>query len=407
MNTLIKIAWRNLWRNKRRTLITAGSVFLAVVLSLFTRSMQMGTYGMMIDASVKEVGYIQVHDSGFWNNQSINNSFVYTEEIKSKITEIETIKQAIPRLESFALGSFGEQTKGLLIQGIDPEKEDPRKIISEKLKDGRFITADDQGIILAEGLAKFLKIGVNDTLVILGQGYQGITVANIFSVAGIVKYGAPQINNTLMYMGIKTAQETFAPYHPNLVTSVVIDLEDADDKQETINQLQNILGGDFEIMGWDDMLTEVVQQIESDNAGGIVMLAILYIIVAFGILGTILMMTMERRKEFAIMVSVGMRREKLSVVVITETILIGLLGVIIGILVSVPFLNYLHLNPIPMTGEMANMMNEFNIEPVIPFAVDSFVFTNQGIAVLIITLLVAIYPLAFVNRFKILKAMRG
>ena len=214
----------------------------------------------------------------------------------------------MPRLASFALSSYGEMTKGLLIQGIDPELEDPRRKISNKLIEGRFIKRKDEGIVLAEGLANYLKIGLNDTLVLIGQGYQGITAAATFPVVGIVKFPASKMNNLFVFMGIENAQEMFSPYFPQLVTSIIIDIKNDNKLDKVKNELSQRLGDNYEVMGWNEILKEMVQQIQSDNGGGIIMLAILYLIVAFGIIGTVMMITMERRKEFAILVSVGMRR---------------------------------------------------------------------------------------------------
>lgn len=407
MNTLLKIAWRNLWRNKRRTLITAASVFLAIFLALFMRSMQIGSYEVMINSAVTEVGHLQVHDSGYWATKSINDSFEYTESLKNKVESAKNIKAATPQLATFALGSFGENTKGFMLQGIIPSIEDPRKKISNKLIEGRFLTENDDGIVLAEGLASFFKIGINDTLVLIGQGYQGISAVGIFQVVGIVKYPIPKLNNLMAYMSLSKVQETFAPYHPGLISGLVIDLEDDSDLELEAENLNQIIGSKYEVMSWEKMLPEIVQQIDADNVGGIIMLAILYLIVAFGILGTVLMMTMERRKEFAIMVAVGMHRSKLAVVVCIETMFIGIMGIVAGVIASLPMLKYLHHNPIPLTGETAEIMLEYNIEPVMPFSLELFIFTNQGITILILAFLAALYPIVFVNRFKILKAMRS
>jgi ABC-type antimicrobial peptide transport system permease subunit len=211
----------------------------------------------------------------------------------------------------------------------------------------------------------------------------------------------------MAYMSLSKVQEVFAPYHPGLISALVIDLKDENDLSIEATSLNKIIGSDYEVMPWTIMLPEVVQQIEGDNVGGIIMLAILYIIVAFGIFGTILMMTMERRKEFAIMVAVGMHRYKLAVVVCLETIAIGLLGITSGIIASFPFLKYLYHNPIPLTGDTADMMLEYNLEPVMPFSLEMSIFTNQGMTILILALITAVYPIVFVNRFKILKAMRS
>lgn len=208
-------------------------------------------------------------------------------------------------------------------------------------------------------------------------------------------------------MSLSKVQEVFAPYHPNLISALVIDLNNNKDLDEEAKEIHKLLGSKYEVMSWSTMLPEIVQQIEGDNVGGIIMLAILYLIVAFGIFGTVLMMTMERKKEFAIMVAVGMHREKLAIVVCIETIMIGLMGVFSGIIACFPFLKYLYHNPIPLTGETADMMLEFNIEPIMPFSLETFIFTNQGMTILILATLAALYPIVFVIRFKILKAMRS
>lgn len=406
MNTLFKIAWRSLWRNKRRTIITSTSVFLAVFLALFMRSMQIGSYEMMIDSVVKEVGHVQVHRLGFWEKKSINYFLEYTPELKQQIEEYENISIAIPRIESFALASFGDMTKGVAMQGIIPDLTNERSKLADKIIKGRYLKKNDEGVIIAEGLANYLKISVNDTIVLMGQGYQGISAAAIFPVVGIVKFPIPKLNKLMLYMELSKAQEMMAPYHPNLISALVIELKSDKDLIAESQKINELIGDYYEVMSWKEMMTEIVQQIKGDNAGGIVMLAILYLIVAFGIFSTILMMTMERRREFAIMVAVGLHRSKLAIIVFLETIMIGLLGVIAGVITSIPVLQFLHYNPIPLTGETAEMMLEYNIEPIMPFSLETFIFTNQGITVLTLAFITALYPIIFVNRFKILKAMR-
>jgi len=407
MDTIIKIAWRDLWRNKKRTFITMGSIMLAVFLAMFMRSMQIGSYNNMILAGVTEVGYLQVHDSGYWNNKSINKSFVYTKNLKKKIESIENVSNLIPRLESFALGSFGNQTKGIFLIGTNPEIEDQQTHLSRKIVKGRYLKKNDTGILLAEKLAKFLKAEVNDTIVILGQGYQGVTAAGKYEVVGILKFLAQEQDNKMVYTSLTNAQNMISPYVPDILSSLSIMLENPKRMKSTQLELQKTLGGNYEVITWRTVLSEMVQTIQGDNAGGIIMLLILYIVVGFGIFGTVLMMTLERRREFAVMVSVGMRRGKLSLVILLETLVIGLLGVLCGIIVSLPFLIYLHLNPIPVSGEIADMMIQYNMVPAIPFSLKGYIFFNQGITVLILALAASLYPILIISRFKVLNALRG
>jgi len=150
----------------------------------------------------------------------------------------------------------------------------------------------------------------------------------------------------------------------------------------------------------------LVQEIQGDNAGGIIMLAILYVVVAFGVFGTILMMTMERKKEFAAMIAVGMRRFKLTFIVVLETIFIGLMGIVSGSILILPVLIYFHEHPVLLTGTAAEAYQQFGIEPVLPTSLDPVIFLYQGITVLCIAIVSAFYPLWYINRFPVAETLK-
>ena len=141
MQQFIKLAWRNLWRNRRRTLITLASVLMAVVLAIAIRSFQKGVYGNMIANAVRfSTGYIQMHAKGYWDDQSINNSFEPGASLEKALKKENNISLAVPRLESFALASSGPHTKGVEVIGIDPEKEDRMNDVSGKITQGKYFT---------------------------------------------------------------------------------------------------------------------------------------------------------------------------------------------------------------------------------------------------------------------------
>jgi len=405
MNTIIKMAWRNIWRNKKRTLLTMLSIFLAVFLSLFTRSMQKGSYANMIDNAVKfSTGYIQIHKNGYWENKSINETFIYTSKIDSALIN-NNITYKLPRFESFALASSGKHTKGTMVIGTIPELENKLNKYSEKIIRGKYLTKNDKAIIVAEKLAEYLKIDVGDTLVLLGQGYHGITAAEQYPVKGIIHFPIPQLNNQLIIMPLKECQFYYAS--ENRLTSISLMLKEPENLTSVISEIKNKLGEKYEVMPWQEMNQEMVQAIESDNVGGIIMLAILYMVIGFGVFGTIMMMTMERKKEFAVMIAVGMQKSKLVLMLIWETVLLGIVAILIGIIITYPILLYLHHNPIPLTGEFAESMKAFGAEPVLPFSVKPDIFINQTITVIIIALVAAFYPLLVILKFDVMKAMRS
>lgn len=194
---------------------------------------------------------------------------------------------------------------------------------------------------------------------------------------------------------------------PNMLTSISIMLEKPDKLASDTTAIRQLIGPNYEIMEWREMNPEVVQGIESDNISGMFMLGILYVVVGFGILGTMMMMTLERKREFGVMVSVGMQRHKLSIIVFLETLCIAMIGVLSGIVAATPLMYYFYINPIQLTGEAAKAMLDMNVEPVMPFALDLPIFYNQAIVVMVLTIVAVLYPLIVIHRFKVLQAIRG
>ena len=401
----LKIAWRNLWRNKRRTMITSASIFFGVIFATIMSSMQEGSYGTMVDNVVKFYsGYIQVFNEDYWDNKTINNTYELTDSLLKKIEDVEEITFYSPRLESFALASSSDITKGTLVIGIDPEKEDQVTQVSKWLKKGNYLKPGDRGILLASDLAKYLKLDVNDTLIMLGQGFHGISAAGVFPVRGILEFSSPELNKVI-YMELSSCQEFYSAY--NRVTSLVIMLKDHYDIPIALKKMKESIHAPYNIMTWGEMQPELVQMIGADRAGGVVMKVILYMIIGFGIFGTIMMMIQERRREMGVMVAIGMQRLKLGNILFLETILIGFLGVFTGIFGSIPIISYYFNNPIRLTGDAAKAMIEMGVEPLMTFSWMPSVFYNQALIVFILSLLVGFYPVYKTLKLKINQALRA
>jgi ABC-type lipoprotein release transport system permease subunit len=406
MKQFLKLAWRNLWRNRRRTVITLASVFMAVVLAILIRSLQLGTYGNMIGITLRfSTGYVQIHAKGYWDDKSINNSFDAESSLDSMLRQNNNVSLAIPRLESFALASSGPHTKGVAVSGIDPAKEDAMNNLAGKITAGAYFDqGTDQGILVGDALAKYLQLSLGDTLVLLGQGYHGASAAGAFHIRGIFHFPVEQINNALVYMALPDAQAFLGA--PDKLSSVSLMLHQPADMDRTRSTLQKALGAEWEVMPWQTMNKSLVQEIEADNSGGIIMLGILYLVVAFGVFGTILMMAMERKKEFAVMVAIGLRRSKLSIIVLLETLLIGLLGVLVGSLAIYPLLWYLNRFPIRLTGTAAETYHQMGIEPIVPASLDPNILMHQSITVLLIALVSVVYPIWSIHRFPVAETLK-
>jgi len=312
---------------------------------------------------------------------------------------------SVPRLESFALGSSGSHTKGIAVIGTDPKIESEASGLEKRVIEGEYLKKGDDGVLLVVNLAKFLKLGIGDTITLISQGYHGVTAAGVYPVRGIISFPSTAMNNKLLFMDLEQAQYLYGA--PNMLTSMSIMLHKPKKLASDTLAIREKIGPDYEIMEWREMNPEVVQGIESDNISGKFMLGILYVVVGFGILGTMMMMTLERKREFGVMVSVGMQRHKISIIVFFETLYIAIIGVLSGIVGAIPLMYYFHLNPIQLKGEAAKAMLDMNVEPVMPFAMDLPIFYNQAIVVLVLTSIAVLYPLFVIHRFNVLKAIRG
>ncbi|MGB1318051.1 MAG: ABC transporter permease, partial [Flavobacteriales bacterium] len=182
---LLKLAWRNIWRNKRRTAITLTSIMMAVFLSNFMISINEGIFGNMLDNMTRSfLGHVQVHQNGYWDDQSLDNSLVDDDELVATMQNAEHVVGVTPRIQSFGLASFENQTRASQVVGVDPVKEEQLMNLEKHLIEGRSIALSDKGILLGNKLASYLKATVGDTIVIIGQGYHGISAAGKYEVVG-------------------------------------------------------------------------------------------------------------------------------------------------------------------------------------------------------------------------------
>jgi ABC-type lipoprotein release transport system permease subunit len=341
---------------------------------------------------------------GYWNDKVINNSLEYS-LVRQKLSDMKGITATAPRLENYALASSEEITKGVMVIGIAPIEEDAITNLSKKIIKGNYLNRDDNGVVLGSTLARYLKLEAGDTVVLLSQGYHGVGAAGKYPVRGIIKQPSPELDRTVVYMNISDCQDLFSA--PDRLTSVVIMVKNNDAMPAVKNDLISSLGTDYEVMDWKEINSILLKQIDSDRASGMIIKGVLYMIIAFGIFGTVMMMMAERRKEFGMIVAIGMQKYKLSYVLVLETILLGFTGVIAGIAASIPITWYFTLHPIPITGQAADTMLQMGFDPVMSFSMIPSIYYHQAITILIFTLIIGLYPVFNINRLIIIKALHS
>jgi putative ABC transport system permease protein len=402
---LFSLAWKNLWRNKTRTSITMAAVFFAVILSVFTSSLKDGIFDNLVKNVVSfYTGYIQVHNKGYWDEQVLDNSMTFNEGINQQLLNTENVTGATPRLETFALIATDKNTKGCMVVGIDPEKENLVTSLKAKIIKGSYLESSDNEVLLSEGLADRLKAGIQDTIYLIGQGYHGATAAGGFRVKGLVKFGSPELNNQTMYLSLPSAAGLFSA--EGLATSTVISLKNPKVLNRTVNAIQGNLGNEYEVLSWETILPDVKQHIESDSKSMKYIQGILYMLVSFGIFGTLLMMMVERKFELGMLVAIGMKKSTLSLIIIIESVLTVLGGCLLGLLVSIPVVYYFNIKPLMLGGEIADIYQKFGFEAVFPTSTSPHNFYYQGITVLIIGLILSLYPVYKIFTIDPTKSMK-
>ena len=402
---ILKLAWRNIWRNRKRSIITMTSILIAVFLSLLMRSMQLGMYKHMIDNVVGSyTGYIQIHNNGYWDARSIDNSMAINVSFIGKIKALKGVEEVLPRLENFGLISVGDLTKVVSITGIDLKKELKLQDINSKIVQGNLFNKP-QDIVIGKGVASYFKVGVNDTLVFMGQGYHGMLAAGKYKVSGIIDLKNPTLNKMTVLQSLQDAQNLFSA--SGMATSLVIDMKDNFNLHKLQKNIENTIDTKkFEVMNWQQMMPELQQTILADNVGGLLMAAILYMILVFGIFGTVLMMTQERKYEFGVLVSIGMKKGRLILMVFIETVILSLMGVIVGVILSYPIMLWKHYHPFVFPGTQAEMMENYGFSPEIPFYIHADLPLTHALLIFVIALVVALYPIVVIKKLKPLKAMR-
>ncbi len=402
---LFQFAWRNIWRNRRRTLITVSSIAFAVFFACLLQAIGEGSWENMIyNVTNSYTGNIQIHKKGYWENPGIND-LVPFDEAMEQLGTWESINHATPRLESFALASTGEFTKGAMILGIDPGRENNFTKMGDKVIEGAYLSQDDTGVLIGKDLSRMLRADIGDTIFLISQGYRGVNAVGLYPVKGKVRFPSPQLNRGMILMTLVEAQYLFGAQE--LISSLVIGTDPSARTDFVAEKIEgNWDTAAYEIMTFEELMPELIKSKEIDTSGNFIVYFILYTIIGFGIFGTLLMMLRERQYELGILLSIGMRRLEVYGMIWTELLLLCVIGALAGIGIGYAGAWYFHLNPIVLTGDFAAAMENFEFEPIIPASVSPRIFMVQGMIVFVLCMIISLYPLYHVMKIKPVEAMR-
>ena len=266
------------------------------------------------------------------------------------------------------------------------------------------LQTNSNSVNVGKGIAKYYNLKVGDTLIFIGQGYHGMQAVGAYPVSGVLDMKNPNLNNTSVFMTLPTAQDFLSAN--NLMTHLVINKKEYSEEADIVAAIKKELNQDYEIMSWQEMMPEIETIIQADSAGGLIMIFILYMIITFGIFGTVLMMTQERKYEFGVVISIGMKKTKLMVAMVYETIFLSAIGILLGIALSRPIVLYFYNNPLEFPSDQVEMMENQGFEAVVPFMSSYDIPITHGLIIFFISLIICFYPILTIYKLNPIKAMK-
>ena len=301
-NTTTLLAWRNIWRHPRRTLLTIAAMVFADVLLIFMLGLQLGQYRMMIDNSLAIfTGQMQVQADGYNDEPYMYRTIPAADALAEDIRARTQLEAVATRGYGFALVSSETRTLGAQISGVDPQFEPRVSTLPGLIKQGRYLDGKaDNEIVIGSTLARNLRIEPGDELTILGSGRDGSMAATVTPVVGIYESGNRDMDRMMLSMPLDTFRDVFSM--GDTAHSIVIGGErDRADRIATGAQAALTNKDSLVLLDWEALMPGLKQAIQADFTSAWFMYAVLIILVAFGMLNTMLMSVLERTHEFGIL----------------------------------------------------------------------------------------------------------
>jgi len=369
-------------------------------------SVQKGSFENMIGNMARFYsGYIQIQQTDFKENPGVNNSFQISQQFEERINTNKKITSSASRIQTFALASNETTSFPAIIFGANPEDENSISQLSKHVEEGEYLKSGSKDLMIGKVLANNLNLNVGDSLILLGQGYHGVTAVGIYKVVALLDFPLPDLNKQIIYMDLANCQEFVSIQ--GKITSKVIMVENTDDVNKVISDLESDASNDIVIYSWKDLMPEILNLIEGKEASGAMVKSLLFMIIGFGVWATIMMMMHERKRELGVMIAIGFQKGKLLFMMLIESFLIGIIGIISGLVVSYPIMWYMFKNPIILTGEMAETYKNMGFEPKISFSINPEIFYNPAISIMIIFMLVSLYQIYYVAKLKVVDSLKA
>ncbi len=387
-------------------MITVSAVMIGLASLIFLKGFVDGSDNQMVENYTDLlIGHIQIHKAGFQQNMSLDKSMANIKTITSILTTTTGVKAFSPRIKDFALISSSEASSGILLIGIDPVTEKKVSTLDKRLREGEFLRrGDEDKIIIGKALAENLKVALGDKIVVMTQGADGSLAAAAYNVAGLLDTGTEEIDKGLALITIKAAQELFVLNKK--ISEVVIKTDSLDSIDSITEKIKRRVNRkDFEVLNWKEISPMTYQWLQFDQVFTSLILLIVLVIVASGILNTVLMGVLERTREFGIMLALGTKPEQITFMVGAESVLLGFIGVILGSLIGGGAVVFFSTHGIDLSI-ISSALNNFYIGSIIYPRADIFSISLYCLTVLLTSIFVSVFPAIKASRLSPVEAIR-
>lgn len=391
------LAWRNLWRRKRRTLITALSIAFGVLLTVTFTGTGDYVYSNMIDTGARMgFGHISIQPPGYQRTPTLDKRIDNGDELLAAVKTLPGVRHASIRITGQAMFASAHKTLGGIFLAVDPAGELPEdNLFMRSLIEGRMLEhADERGIIIGNDMARKLKLKLNRKIIYTTTDIHGEIVSDVVRVRGIFSTGVAAVDSGMVMLPIDLVRSTLS-YRHDEATLVAVTIEDqrrTDDMQRRIAALPD--NDRREVLNWRTTQPDLAGMIAMDRGSNYVTQILIGLLIAAGIFNTLLMSVLERTREFGAMMAIGMAPVTLFRLILLESLYLALLGLVLGVIITAPWFWYLAVIGIDFSGAMGGDYSAGGvlIDPVMKARLyrESIIAILTGIFSL--TLLSGLYP---------------
>lgn len=401
---VLALAWRNILRYRRRSLVTLTAIAIGVTALMFLWGLYDGIHNTMVRNFQRTfTGSLQVHRQGFSSQPKLTASLDRPETVIAAL-EAAGVKHWTPRLQSFVLAAGPETSVGTLLVGIQPGREQRVTHIAEQVSQGRFLEArDTYTCVLGIVTARNLEVNIGDPVILLAQSYDGALAAERFTLVGIISSGVKVLDRGMMLAPLATVQDLLSMQ--GRLSHVVAMIPEESLSHITI-QLQNVLGADgLEVLRWDDLFPAMREWVALNTAFYYVFLSVVLVMVVAGLLNTVLVSMLERQREFGVLMALGTRSLEIGAMVFVESLILGSIGILLGTLAGLGLVSLFGHIGIDLSI-LSTVLAESYIDPLVYTEMNTDHLLTTLLVLLITTCAASLYPAAKASRLQPVEAIR-